>query len=138
MTDQPKRIAMVGGGVGAMTAAFWLTNTEGWQQRYQIDVYQMGWRLGGKGASGRNAEIAQRIEEHGLHIWFGFYDNAFSVMQQAYKELGRPSTSPLAGWTDAFKPQHFVCLAELIESDWRVWPVETPELPGTPGTPRDP
>jgi uncharacterized protein with NAD-binding domain and iron-sulfur cluster len=138
MTDQPKRIAILGGGVGAMTAAFWLTNTEGWQQRYQIDVYQMGWRLGGKGASGRNAEIAQRIEEHGLHIWFGFYDNAFSVMQQAYKELGRPSTSPLAGWTDAFKPQHFVCLAELIESDWRVWPVETPELPGTPGTPREP
>jgi uncharacterized protein with NAD-binding domain and iron-sulfur cluster len=138
MTDQPKRIAILGGGVGAMTAAFWLTNSDDWQQRYQIDVYQMGWRLGGKGASGRNADIAQRIEEHGLHIWFGFYDNAFSVMQQAYKELGRPSDSPLATWTDAFKPQHYVCLAELIESTWRVWPVETPELPGTPGTPRDP
>ena len=28
----------------------------GWQDRYEITVYQMGWRLGGKGASGRNAK----------------------------------------------------------------------------------
>ena len=72
MAAQPQRIAILGGGVGAMTAAFWLSDKEDWQNRYQIDVYQMGWRLGGKGASGRNADIAERIEEHGLHIWFGF------------------------------------------------------------------
>ncbi|GLQ50601.1 NAD(P)-binding protein [Dyella flava] len=138
MTAQPQRIAILGGGVGAMTAAFWLTSAANWQQRYQIDVYQMGWRLGGKGASGRNAAIAQRIEEHGLHIWFGFYDNAFNLMQQAYAELNRPAGSPLANWTDAFKPQHYVCLAELIEASWRVWPIETPTLPGTPGMPRAP
>ena len=138
MATQPQRIAILGGGVGAMTAAFWLTSNDNWQEKYQIDVYQMGWRLGGKGASGRNADIAQRIEEHGLHIWFGFYDNAFNLMQQTYAELGRPPESPLAAWTDAFKPQHYVCLSELIESTWRVWPIETPELPGTPGTPREP
>jgi uncharacterized protein with NAD-binding domain and iron-sulfur cluster len=138
MAAQPQRIAILGGGVGAMTAAFWLTSGDHWQDRYQIDVYQMGWRLGGKGASGRNADIAQRIEEHGLHIWFGFYDNAFNVMQQVYAELDRPAGSPLASWTDAFKPQHYVCLAELIESSWRVWPIDTPKLPGTPGTPRAP
>jgi uncharacterized protein with NAD-binding domain and iron-sulfur cluster len=136
MATQPRRIAILGGGVGAMTAAFWLSSSENWQDHYQIDVYQMGWRLGGKGASGRNADMAQRIEEHGLHIWFGFYDNAFNLMQQTYAELNRPADSPLAAWTDAFKPQHYVCLAELIESTWRVWPVDTPELPGTPGTPR--
>lgn len=138
MATQPERIAILGGGVGAMTAAFWLSSAENWQQRYQIDVYQMGWRLGGKGASGRNASMAQRIEEHGLHIWFGFYDNAFQLMQQTYAELARPPGSPLAAWTDAFKPQHFVCLAELIEASWRVWHIDTPELPGTPGTLRAP
>lgn len=138
MPTQPQRIAILGGGVGAMTAAFWLTSNADWQQHYQIDVYQMGWRLGGKGASGRNASIAQRIEEHGLHIWFGFYDNAFYLMQQAYAELNRPSGSPLATWTDAFKPQHYVCLSELIEATWRLWPIETPVLPGAPGTPRAP
>ncbi|WP_225737461.1 NAD(P)-binding protein [Dyella acidiphila] len=138
MAAQPRRIAVLGGGVGAMTAVFWLTSVADWQQHYQIDVYQMGWRLGGKGASGRNAGLAQRIEEHGLHIWFGFYDNAFQLMQQAYAALNRPAGSPLASWTDAFKPQHYVCLSELIEASWRVWPIETPVLPGTPGTPRAP
>ena len=56
----------------------------------------MGWRLGGKGASGRNAAHGSRIEEHGLHIWFGFYDNAFLTMRQCYEELARaPPTAAL-------------------------------------------
>src|SRR5512142_1566437 len=110
MSTQPRRIAILGGGVGAMTAAFWLTHRDGWQDDYQIDVYQMGWRLGGKGASGRNAAVAQRIEEHGLHIWFGFYDNAFKVMREAYAALGRAPDSPLATWDEAFKKQRLVCL----------------------------
>ncbi|WP_222615666.1 NAD(P)-binding protein [Dyella telluris] len=137
MSTQPRRIAILGGGVGAMTAAFWLTNREGWQNDYQIDVYQMGWRLGGKGASGRNAERAERIEEHGLHIWFGFYDNAFQLMQQAYGELGRPPGSPLATWDEAFKKHRLVCLTEAIDDAWRVWSILTPLLPGEPGAPRD-
>ena len=59
-------------------------------------MYQLGWRLGGKGASGRRMSQGARIEEHGLHIWFGFYDNAFRLMREAYSELrpnarGRPA-----------------------------------------------
>jgi uncharacterized protein with NAD-binding domain and iron-sulfur cluster len=50
-----KRIAILGGGVGAMTAAFWLTEkSDPAATQYDITVYQLGWRLGGKGASGRN------------------------------------------------------------------------------------
>lgn len=137
MSTQPRRIAILGGGVGAMTAAFWLTHRDGWQSDYQIDVYQIGWRLGGKGASGRNAAVAQRIEEHGLHIWFGFYDNAFRVMREAYAELGRAPDSPLATWDEAFKKQRLVCLTEAIDDAWRVWSILTPLMPGEPGTPRD-
>ena len=44
----------------------------------------MGWRLGGKGASGRG--VADRIEEHGLHLWMGFYENAFRLMRDCYEE----------------------------------------------------
>ncbi len=47
-----KRIAILGGGVGAITAAFELTSQNDWQTRYEITLYQMGHRLGGKGASG--------------------------------------------------------------------------------------
>ena len=79
----PKKVAILGGGVSAMTTAFELTRPE-LDGQYEVTVYQLGWRLGGKGASGRNAAVAQRIEEHGLHIWMGFYDNAFRVMQEAY------------------------------------------------------
>jgi uncharacterized protein with NAD-binding domain and iron-sulfur cluster len=130
---RPQKVAIIGGGVAAMTSAFYLTDQPGWQSRYEITVYQMGWRLGGKGASGRNAAAGQRIEEHGLHIWFGFYDNAFALMQTAYGLLGRPPGAPLATWDEAFKPQHFVALTEWIQDHWEIWPVDTPPKPGTPG-----
>ena len=131
---QPKKIAILGGGVSSMTAAFCLSDQPGWQNNYDITVYQMGWRLGGKGASGRNAKYGQRIEEHGLHIWFGFYENAFAVMQKAYGLLNRPPGAALRTWEDAFKPQHFVALTEFIDNQWKIWPVDTPIKPGVPGT----
>ena len=130
---QPRQVAIIGGGVGAMTAAFYLSDQPGWQSRYEITVYQMGWRLGGKGASGRNAAAGQRIEEHGLHIWFGFYENAFALMRRAYELLARPPGAPLATWEEAFRPQHFFALAEKIRGDWEVWPIDTPDKPGQPG-----
>lgn len=137
MSGAPERIAILGGGVGAMTAAYWLTTVADWQDKFSIDIYQMGWRLGGKGASGRNAKLAERIEEHGLHIWFGFYDNAFTTMQRVYGELARAPGSPLATWDEAFRPHDYVCLSESIDEQWRVWPVTMPRHPGTPGTPRE-
>lgn len=86
--SRPCRIAILGGGVGAVAAAFALTSREGWHHDYSITLYQQGWRLGGKGASGRNLAAHQRIEEHGLHMWWGFYDQAFSMMQQCQEVLG--------------------------------------------------
>ncbi len=129
----PKKIAILGGGVSAMTAAFYLTDQPGWENQYDITVYQMGWRLGGKGASGRNARMGQRIEEHGLHIWFGFYQNAFRTIQRAYELLDRPAGAPLATWQDAFKPQHSFCLSEKVGGRWSQWLIDTPEMPGVPG-----
>jgi uncharacterized protein with NAD-binding domain and iron-sulfur cluster len=131
---RPRKVAIIGGGVAAMTTAFYLTDQPGWQSRYEVTVYQMGWRIGGKGASGRNAAAGQRIEEHGLHIWFGFYENAFALMKRAYELLGRPAGAPLATWDQAFKPQHFVALTEWIRDQWEVWPVDTPPKSGTPGS----
>jgi uncharacterized protein with NAD-binding domain and iron-sulfur cluster len=81
----------------------------------------MGWRLGGKGASGRNIDHQYRIEEHGLHIWFGCYDNAFRLIRKAYKELDRPPDAPLATWRDAFKPHSEIVLKERINGKWTNW-----------------
>ena len=50
-----KKVAILGGGIGAMTAAWWLCQkSDPATTQYDITVYQLGWRLGGKGASGRN------------------------------------------------------------------------------------
>ena len=53
--------------MGGLTA-FELTATPELRARHSVTVYQLGWRLGGKGASGRNAGHGNRIEEHGLHV----------------------------------------------------------------------
>lgn len=92
MTKPKKKIAVLGGGMAALTAVYQLSQYE----KYDIDVYQIGWRLGGKGASGRNPEKGDRIEEHGLHVWLGFYDNAFSIMHKVYEELDRAKADPLS------------------------------------------
>jgi uncharacterized protein with NAD-binding domain and iron-sulfur cluster len=59
-------------------------------------VYQLGWRLGGKAASGRVRDNADRSLEHGYHVLLGFYDNAFATMRECYRELGRKADAPLA------------------------------------------
>jgi uncharacterized protein with NAD-binding domain and iron-sulfur cluster len=127
------RVAVLGGGPAAIAAAFELTATPELRERYDVTVHQLGWRLGGKGASGRNAARGQRIEEHGLHIWFGFYDNAFSAMRRCYEELGRPPDAPLATWTDAFKPKHDCVQYELFDGEWVPHHFRLPPNPLTPG-----
>ena len=51
--SEKKKIAVLGGGPTALAAIYWLTSTPELRAKYEITLYQMGWRLGGKGASGR-------------------------------------------------------------------------------------
>ena len=106
MADGKVKVAVLGGGMGAMSAALALTEIDPKGEKYEITVHQLGWRLGGKTASGRNPKYGQRIEEHGLHIWSGAYDNAFTIMRIAFKALNRPPGDPLATIGDAFKRQN--------------------------------
>lgn len=129
-----KKVAILGGGVGAITAAFALTDPENpLAEQYDVTIYQLGWRIGGKGASGRNQEHNYRIEEHGLHIWFGSYDNAFRVIQKCYAELGRPPDAPLASWREAFKPHSVYVLKEKVGTEWVNWISSQPYNDLTPG-----
>ncbi|MDX2030269.1 MAG: NAD(P)-binding protein [Blastocatellia bacterium] len=128
-----KKIAVLGGGIGALSTAFCLTEAPGWREQYEIHVYQQGWRLGGKGASGRNADHNQRIEEHGLHVWGGYYENAFAVMRKCYEEMGRPQGAPLATIDDAFKKQSFITVEEYLDEQWQHWYVEMPTNKDVPG-----
>jgi uncharacterized protein with NAD-binding domain and iron-sulfur cluster len=132
-SGSPIRVAIVGGGCAALTAAFELTKPEH-QGRYEVTVYQMGWRLGGKGASGRG--VAGRVEEHGLHLWMGFYENAFRLMRECYAErnLAFPN-SRFANWRDAFKPAPDVGIADCASNGWTFWMAHFPPGEGEPGDP---
>jgi uncharacterized protein with NAD-binding domain and iron-sulfur cluster len=141
VASQKKKIAVLGGGMGSLTAVWELTNQPDWNTLYEITVYQLGWRLGGKGASGRNMKPIQgatkpaneaietenippsyRIEEHGLHIFFGFYENAFRILKQAYDELHElGDDSPFKSVADAFKPHSYVVLQEYYKDRWVHW-----------------
>jgi uncharacterized protein with NAD-binding domain and iron-sulfur cluster len=130
------KVAVLGGGAGGISAAFELTATPDLRERFEVTVYQPGWRLGGKGASGRNAAAGNRIEEHGLHVWFGFYDNAFRLMRDAYKELGRPSEAPLATLEDAFQGCDRLVLYDRQGDGWHPFRIDMPRnflRPGDPG-----
>lgn len=128
-----KKIAILGGGMSSLTTAYEITNQPGWKDEYDITVYQTGFRLGGKGASGRNREMFDRIEEHGLHVLFGFYENAFQVMRGCYQEMGRHPDAPLSTWQDAFKPHDLLVMEEQINGQWYHWPLDFPRTSGTPG-----
>lgn len=119
--------------MASLVTAFGLTRTPELRARHAVTVLQHGHRLGGKGASGVNAERSHRIEEHGLHVLYGFYENVFSVLRECYTELGRPPGAPLATWRDAVLLQHLILLPERRGDDVDWWPLVCPpndELPG--------
>ncbi|MEO1612212.1 MAG: NAD(P)-binding protein, partial [Pseudomonadota bacterium] len=125
-----KRIAVLGGGLGAMSAVYGITSKPGWEAEYDITVYQMGWRLGGKGASGRGPNA--RVQEHGLHIWLGFYENAFRVMHGMFEEL---NTTPgvYHSIDEAFEPLRQIGIMGEFKDGWKPWIVNLPKRAGHPG-----
>lgn len=136
MSRRKHRIAILGGGMAGLSAA-WRLSEPGSRDRFEsITVYQRGWRLGGKAASsrGRNG----RIEEHGLHVWLGSYENAFAVLRECYAELDRATTDPsvpVQRWDQALIPADNLAMAERWGEDWRLWFgrfTRNDESPGAP------
>jgi len=147
--EPPIRVAVLGGGAGALSTALALSDPE-LGGRYQVTVYQMGWRLGGKGASGRNAAFDERIEEHGIDVWFGFYDNAFKLLRDCYDTLRDSGWLSPAGTPcvidhviddvpgkGAFYPHEHFVVNELRTtnkgSDWSKWNLFIPNNGLSPG-----
>ena len=134
-----KRIAIVGGGFAAMAAAWDLTAPEN-KNKCEVTIFQMGWRLGGKGASTRNQACGDRVEEHGLHLWLGYYENAFRMIKTSFEELkGVSRADPEVGkhlanepfdnwnWLSAFERANLVGLADYSSGEWAHWIARFPE-----------
>ncbi len=134
-----QRIAIVGGGPAALATAFELTEAPKWRDRYDIDVYTLGWRLGGKCASSRNAAIRGRNEEHGLHILGGFYHNVFQQLRPLYAQWGLVSPGTAIRFDEALAPHDgFTLLQPEGAGGWREARVSLPRNARAPGVDPDP
>jgi uncharacterized protein with NAD-binding domain and iron-sulfur cluster len=115
-------VLIIGGGMAGLTAA-WELSRDGWQRTFEsITIVERSAHPGGKGASVRSA--GGRIHEHGLHVWLGYYDNAFALMRECYEELDRAATDPrcpVQSWRDAFRPSQAIGVAEPAGAGWDHW-----------------
>jgi uncharacterized protein with NAD-binding domain and iron-sulfur cluster len=126
-----RKVAVLGGGMAGLTAAYELTRTPELRSQHEVTVYQMGWRVGGKAASGRDEH--GRNLEHGLHVWFGCYENVFRMVKEIYREWQKPAGCPLQDWTDVAKPQVYTPIGVQDGDSWVYYPLEWPIHGGQPG-----
>ena len=81
--------------------------------------------------------MSDRILEHGMHMWMGFYDNAFETIRGCYDEWRRGEEHPFQSWRDAFTTQRQITLAQrapdVFGGAWANWTLRFPRLPGSPG-----
>ena len=139
MTRDRQRVLVIGGGMAGMTAA-WQLSQPCWRDRTEtVTVLQRDGLIGGKGASTRGPQ--GRIQEHGLHVWLGYYDNAFRLLRDVYADLDRPTSDPacsLSTVEDAFEPVDAVGVVEdHADGTWDAWLARFAEgehLPGEPST----
>lgn len=127
-----QKISVLGGGAGALSAVFALTSVPGWEEKYDITVYQLGWRLGGKGASSRQPDRRGRNLEHGLHVLGGFYHNSFKLLRECYAEWEKVSPHAIA-FDKAFIPHNEVALGQKDANGWQIIPIPFPSNSKKPG-----
>ncbi|MDB5481209.1 MAG: hypothetical protein JWO83_2262 [Caulobacteraceae bacterium] len=127
------RIAILGGGSAALATAFELTRTPELRARHDIDLYQIGWRLGGKCASSRNRAARGRNEEHGLHVLGGFYHNVFDQLHPLYAEWAGVSPATAIPADKAFRGHNTFTLMQPDGDGWRAMCVELPTNDLVPG-----
>ena len=130
-----KRVVVVGGGMAGLAAAWRLSSPEH-RDDVEVTVYERSWQLGGKGASGRGPQ--GRILEHGLHVWLGYYDNAFRLMREVYDDLSRTDPEcPVRTWRDAFTPSSVVGVEDWDGDSWHHWVAQFAVNDRLPGQEQD-
>lgn len=134
------RVAILGGGISALAAAYELKRGDP-NNAFDVTIYQMGWRLGGKCASSRNLSpgMDYRNEEHGLHVLGGWYHNTFEMMREVYKEWNTSGHPDTASFDNAFLPFNGAVLFDQrtdllgVRTGWRKLAVRFPPPKGQPG-----
>lgn len=131
---EKRNVAILGGGIGGLAAAYYLSDTEAKRERFNVTIYESRWVPGGKCASGRNLTNG-RIEEHGLHMFFGAYHNTARMIRDCYASLRQHEDLPYRDWDAAFEGHEDVYFMEKRGRGWQAWDVDplTPRTEGRPG-----
>ena len=139
---QKKKVWILGGGLGGLSAAWAFSQDVEARSRFEVHLFQMGWRLGGKGRTGRDPHDDFRVIEHGLHAFGGYYHNTFRVLRDCAEDeeihkLFEPEQRvafPIDVADDRNPPR-----VEMVAFDWPPFrsdaPDAKPRLPGRPGEP---
>ncbi|MEJ2501834.1 MAG: NAD(P)-binding protein, partial [Gemmatimonadota bacterium] len=118
------RVAVLGGGPAGLAAAFGLSATAELRDRYEVTVYQAGWRVGGKCGQGRERDRAWRIEQNGTHYVFGAYDNVFRTARQAFDELEAAGDHRFGTFDSNFIARNLLAMKQFFGGEWTTWAVE--------------
>jgi uncharacterized protein with NAD-binding domain and iron-sulfur cluster len=132
--DGRTRVAVLGGGPAGLAAAFGLSATPGLRARYDVTIYEAGWRVGGKCGQGRDANHAWRVEQNGTHYVFGAYDNVFQTARQAFDELAAAGDTRFGSFESNFIPRSLLAMKQFFNGDWATWALEIPRNDLPPGS----
>ena len=132
MTEK-KKIAILGAGPAGLAAAFGLSATPALRETYEVTLYQMGWRAGGKCSSGRTG-AENRVEQNGTHYLFGCYDNTLDMARVAYEELAEAKNNDFGDYKSSLLPRDLLALKHFFRGKWRIWAIPMPANKVAPGT----
>jgi uncharacterized protein with NAD-binding domain and iron-sulfur cluster len=69
--------------------------------------------------------------EHGLHVWFGCYENAFELVRAAYKAWRPDKNQAITAWEQAFEKQRFTVIGSGDRTEFAG--ISWPGAAGKPG-----
>lgn len=123
------RVVILGGGPAGLASAFHLSSTPELRERYDVTVYQVGWRLGGKLCSGRkniSQGNAQIINILGTHYLFGCYSQTFDLVRGVYDAPELQGVPGFGTLQEEFIPQQWMVCMQRFQEEWTRWALPLP------------
>ncbi|QSQ18841.1 FAD-dependent oxidoreductase [Pyxidicoccus parkwayensis] len=136
-TTRRTRVAVLGAGPAGLATAHALSRTPELRARFEVTVYQSGWRAGGKLTSGRKGS-EQTVSLNGTHFLFGCYDETLTLLREAYDDLLARGDSRCGTFEEALLPRDILVCMQQFQGRWTHWRLALPRnglRPGTPGSP---
>ena len=116
--------------------AFELTNDPATRRQLELTVYQMGHRLGGKGASGRNPEWPTELKSTACMFCSGFMIRLSECCDAVIRSWIALARTPMQVGTRPSRLRISSSCTSEWASAWSPWPILFPREPGLPGDPR--